>query len=302
MPIFISYSHSDSAFVDTLAGHLVKHKARVWVDRWELNVGDSLIDRIQSALQTASALIVVLSKASVESEWCKKEFSAGLLRELEERRVVVLPALKETCDIPIFLRGKMYADFRSDFDTGLKTILEAVARVTSEALGRLENPEWHTDWSVDWGMREGLFFLRITMVEQAKDQPYTVLSEIEARANEVATARYLTFQEEDLGWIERLAIIGMISTSMNEGNHQFIIDDQFPQVRSGVIRDRKSGAAYEITATARRLGGDTGKAVFFDFGSQVKQISEGLEHTLREPTADEGEKIQRLRKKLKLKF
>jgi hypothetical protein len=300
MPIFISYSHSDSDFVDTLAAHLVKHKARVWVDRWELNVGDSLIDRIQSAIQTASALVVVLSKASVKSEWCKKELNAGLVRELEERRVVILPALKETCDIPIFLREKMYADFRSNFDAGLNTILEAVARVTSEALGRLETPEWHTDWSVDWGMREGLFFLRLTIVEQAKDRPYTVLSELEARANEVATARYLTFQAEDLGWIERVAIIGMVSTSLNEGNnYQFIIDDQFSQVRHVVIRDPKTSAAYGITLTARRLGEDTGKAVFFDFGSQVKQISEGLQHTLREPKADEVEKIQRLRKKLK---
>jgi hypothetical protein len=298
MPIFISYSHADSEFVDILAAHLVKPKARVWVDRWELNVGDSLIDRIQNAIQTAAALIVVLSKASVESEWCKKEFSAGLLRELEERRVVVLPALKETCDIPIFLRGKMYADFRSNFDSGLNTILEAVARITSEGLGRLESPEWHTDWAVDWGIREGLFFLRLTMVEQAKDHPYTVLSELEARANEIATARYLNFHEENLGWVERLAIIEMIATSMSEGNHQFVIDDQFPQVRSFSVRDQKLGTAFEIKVTARRLGEDTGKGVFFDYGSQIKQISQRLRETLRGPTTGEWATIQRLRESL----
>jgi TIR domain len=67
---------------------------------------------------------VVLSKASTESEWCKKELSAGLLRELEERRVVVLPILIEDCEIPIFLRGKLYADFRTNFDAGIGTILE----------------------------------------------------------------------------------------------------------------------------------------------------------------------------------
>jgi len=299
MPIFISYSHPDSEFVDILAAHLVKHRARVWVDRWELNVGDSLIDRIQSAIRTASALVVVLSKASVESEWCKKELNAGLVRELEERRVVVLPALKETCDIPIFLREKMYADFRSNFDAGLNTILEAIARVTSEALGRLETPEWHTDWSIDWEIREGLFFLRLTMVEQAKDHPYTVLSELEARANEVATARYLNFQEKNLDWIERLAVIEMIAASMSDGNHQFIIDDQFPQVRSFSIRDQKLGASFGIKVTARRLGEDTGKAVFFDYGEQIKQISKGLRENLREPTTDENMTIDRLRKSLR---
>lgn len=45
MPIFISYSHADKAFVDKLATSLVEHDAHVWVDTWELNVGDSILVR-----------------------------------------------------------------------------------------------------------------------------------------------------------------------------------------------------------------------------------------------------------------
>lgn len=115
MPIFISYSHVDKAFVDKLAASLVEHDAHVWVDTWELNVGDSILNRVQEAIQDSSALLIVLSKASVASEWCKKELSAGLMRELDEKRVVVLPVLIEDCEIPVFLREKMYADFRKDF-------------------------------------------------------------------------------------------------------------------------------------------------------------------------------------------
>ncbi len=51
-------------------------------DRWELNVGDSLIERIQSALTSAGAILVILSANSVASEWCKKELNVGLIREL----------------------------------------------------------------------------------------------------------------------------------------------------------------------------------------------------------------------------
>ena len=72
MPIFISYSHADKAFVDELALNLIKHDAHVWVDTWELNVGDSILNRVQEAIQSSSALLIVLSKASVASEWCKK--------------------------------------------------------------------------------------------------------------------------------------------------------------------------------------------------------------------------------------
>ena len=111
MPIFISYSHSDKSFVDDLAINLVKNNVHVWVDTWELNIGDSIINKIQSAIQESTALLVVLSKASINSEWCKKELSSGLMRELDEKKVVVLPVLLEDCDIPLFLRDKKYADF-----------------------------------------------------------------------------------------------------------------------------------------------------------------------------------------------
>jgi hypothetical protein len=104
MAIFISYSHKDKAFVDRLAFQLVKARAPIWLDRWELNVGDSLLQRVQTALQDASALAVVLSRSSVESEWCKKELTSGLVRELEEKQVLVLPILLEDCVVPLFLR------------------------------------------------------------------------------------------------------------------------------------------------------------------------------------------------------
>ena len=151
MPVFISYSRVDSTFATRLAMQLVKHRANVWIDQWELHVGDSLISKIQEAIQGASALIVILSKASVESEWCKKELNSGLIRELDEKRVVILPVLMEECTVPLFLREKKYADFRTDFDGGLRSVLEAIARVTSDTLIRTESPEWHVDWSFRLG-------------------------------------------------------------------------------------------------------------------------------------------------------
>ncbi len=84
MPILISYAHEDKEFAEKLAVHLVRQKAHVWIDQWELKVGDSILEKIQSAIKTASALLIVLSKASVASEWCRRELSAGLMRELEE--------------------------------------------------------------------------------------------------------------------------------------------------------------------------------------------------------------------------
>jgi hypothetical protein len=179
------------------------HKANVWIDHWELKVGDSLIGRIQEAIQGSSGLLVILSKASVESEWCKKELSSGLVRELDERRVVVLPVLMEDCTVPLFLRDKLYADFRTNFDEGLKAVLDAVARVTSESLLRIDSPEWHVDWAVDWGTLDGLLIVTLIAVEQALGARFPVLTEIHILGNEAATSRYNALSDAGLDWIER---------------------------------------------------------------------------------------------------
>src|SRR4051794_7534536 len=99
MSIFISYSRSDVGFVDWLAKRLVKRRHNIWMDRWELSIGDSLVSKIQSALTDSDAMLIVLSKNSVASEWCKRELNSGLLRELEEKRVLVLPCVIDECDI-----------------------------------------------------------------------------------------------------------------------------------------------------------------------------------------------------------
>jgi hypothetical protein len=56
---------------------------------------------------------VVLSRTSVASVWVKKEVDIAMNQEIKGKRVKVLPLLIEDCDLPGFLEGKMYADFRT---------------------------------------------------------------------------------------------------------------------------------------------------------------------------------------------
>ena len=291
MPIFISYSRNDRDFVDKLAANLVANKAWVWVDRWELKVGDSLISKIQEAIQEASALLVVLSKASVASEWCKKELTAGLVRELEEKRVIVLPVLLEDCQIPLFLRDKLYADFREDFDEGLRSVLDATAKVTSEARGRIESPESFTDWALDWYDEEGLFCMRITLVEHVKANPYSVLSEVIVKANEVATRRYRQYVSADLGWFGRNLIIEIMGELGDKEKIFVLLEDQFPKERSFGLGDPKNGASYDIKTKTRLLGEDNGSDVLVNLGGQLGVIRDTVRLRSRKFTDGESVKV-----------
>lgn len=282
MAVFISYSHNDKVFVDKLAAHLVKNRARVWVDRWELKVGDSIIQRIQSAIKEADALIVVLSKAAVESEWCKKELTAGLVRELEEKRVVVLPVLLEECDIPLFLKDKLYADFRHEFGDGLRTTLEAIASVTSDTLGQVRQAKSYVDFGLDWNFDSDLYHLRITLLEHYEEYNYSVITEINIEANEVATKRYIEWEERGLGWYARLVVMSMIASIEPKNERYIYLEDNFPKSRGYGIRDDKMGIEYNVHVSSRRLGEDTGQDVYIDWGSQLDSILEHFGSRLRQ--------------------
>ena len=101
------------------------------MDRWELALGDSLTEKIEGALTSADAILVILSKNSVESQWCKRELSAGLMRELEERKVLVMPCVIDDCKAPLFLRDKLHADFRADPDEAFNLVDKSLARISN---------------------------------------------------------------------------------------------------------------------------------------------------------------------------
>jgi hypothetical protein len=276
MPIFISYSHQDSRFVDKLALQLVQNRISVWVDRWELNVGDSLLSRIQDAITGASALLVVLSQSSVSSAWVQKEINSGLLRELEERRVIVLPVLIEDCEIPVFPREKVYADFRSSFDTGLRRILESVARISNADTGRIEDPTYHSDWAFDWGSIQDRMSFRFTIVEQAQDQPYTVLSLVRIVADREATKAYM--ETTRTGCVEEahLRITKVVVDAVNTPDDLvFLLEDQFEQDREYTAMD--GSGTYHVRVSARRLGADTGRDVLYRAGQQLRDILQHIE-------------------------
>lgn len=124
--VFISYSSKDSEFVERLANDLSKSVKRVWWDRWEIKVGDSITSKINEGIDRNDYLILVLSPNSVESSWVQKELNAGLMRELQTRNVVVLPILIGDCDIPPLIADKRYADFRASYEQGLAELLPAI--------------------------------------------------------------------------------------------------------------------------------------------------------------------------------
>jgi hypothetical protein len=82
--IFISHATEDDAFVQQLREQLEGQGLTVWVDSRELVAGQQLDPEIETAIETARAVIVVLSLNTVNSAWVRKEVQKA--REVEQQR------------------------------------------------------------------------------------------------------------------------------------------------------------------------------------------------------------------------
>jgi hypothetical protein len=125
--VFISHTSKDKPFVEGFSWDLRRFRINVWYDDWEIDVGDSIVEKVFSGLAASDTLIVVLSPDSVASRWVNEELNVAVMRRLSESNIRILPVLIATCDIPTALRHIRYADFREDQDTGLLHVMDALA-------------------------------------------------------------------------------------------------------------------------------------------------------------------------------
>lgn len=291
MPVFISYSHKDGEFANKLGAHLVKQRANVWIDTWELNAGDSILDKIQEAIVESSALIILLSKDSVSSAWCKKELNAGLMRELDEGKVLVLPVLLDDCDVPVFLREKKYVDFRKDFDIGLHELLDSIASVTNSEQGRLDEDDGYLDWAEDWYYEGDVFCLRFTYIGNSESLKMSFLTHINIRCNSVSTARHKQFESADIGWIGRQVIAEAMFDLGTQKDFRIILDDQFPKKLGGEIRDSKRNSSYTFEIETRKLGRVNGKDQLIDISDYLIRTRDFMRAVSRDATLEEKKKL-----------
>jgi len=134
--LFISHASGDKKFAVRLAEDLRQLHHKVWLDEWELRVGDSIISEISHGIEDADSVVLILSKRSVQSKWVEREWQTKYWQEITEKHIRVLPVLLETCNTPILLNHKMYADFRgpSKYPTGLVHLADAL-RPVADASG-----------------------------------------------------------------------------------------------------------------------------------------------------------------------
>src|SRR5207244_8201438 len=99
MKVFISHNRAQKPLAEQIGRSLLGQGVDVWLDKWEMYAGDSLIDGIETGLTEAHAVIVLLSPQAVASKWVREELRGAIHRRIDDPNFHIIPVLVEKCAI-----------------------------------------------------------------------------------------------------------------------------------------------------------------------------------------------------------
>ncbi len=156
--IFLSHSSKDKGLALKLATDLNFCATDVWLDEWEIEIGQSLTDVLATAMEKARFVAILLSQNYNKSVWTKREYKKALSREERENRVVMLPLILGEIEIPDFLEDKKYVDLRTQYYSGLAQIAGMVHDLSLFRINRALRERPPTDLRQIWDLLESIGF------------------------------------------------------------------------------------------------------------------------------------------------
>lgn len=138
--VFISHASEDKErFVIEFAKNLRSNGVDAWLDKWEMLPGDSLIDKIfEEGLKDADAVVIVLSKFSIEKPWVREELNASIVSKISNGTRII-PIVLDNCSVPESLKHTLWETI-----TELDDYSDSFSRITSSIFGVTDKPKLGT--------------------------------------------------------------------------------------------------------------------------------------------------------------
>jgi hypothetical protein len=127
--VFVSHASEDKQrFVVDFARRLRENGVDAWLDQWEMQPGDSLVDRIfEQGLKQAQAVVIVLSAASVQKPWVREELNLSVVKKIT-KGIKLIPVVIDQCDIPESLQSTIWQriDDLGSYEAEFQRILDVI--------------------------------------------------------------------------------------------------------------------------------------------------------------------------------
>ena len=123
--VFICHRKIDAAVAERLALQVQAAGHSVWFDEWQINIGDSIVARIDRKLQSSGYLLLCFSSSGT-SPWVDREWMSTLARQLDGCNVKVIPVRLTGGRAPAILDDIKSADLATDWDKGVQALLKGI--------------------------------------------------------------------------------------------------------------------------------------------------------------------------------
>ncbi|MFE7837364.1 toll/interleukin-1 receptor domain-containing protein [Streptomyces sp. NPDC057474] len=94
------------------------------MDEWEIHPGDSIVGKVNQALDLVDTVLLFWSKNAAESMWVNTEMETALTRKLSDSSVRIIPKRLDEAPLPALLRPLMHVSLEDGVNVN-----EAVRRI-----------------------------------------------------------------------------------------------------------------------------------------------------------------------------
>ena len=125
--VFLCHTGSDKPWVENLGARLEEERIdgrpiSVFLDKWDIDFGENILQRIEEGLEESRFVAVVLSPAMVRAEWPRLEWQSQVYDDPAGRKARILPIVlhrydpetEEKLRIPLPLKILKYFDFSDE--------------------------------------------------------------------------------------------------------------------------------------------------------------------------------------------
>lgn len=127
--VFISYrdTDEDKEWVNQLITLLERdHKLKCCNHVYDFQPGMTIVENIKNAVFNSVKTLIVMSKYYKDSYWCKFEVEFSHKLSMDMKQNLIIPVLKETCEIPEHLQAFTYIDGRGPIEEWLPRLVAAI--------------------------------------------------------------------------------------------------------------------------------------------------------------------------------
>ncbi|MGE7811746.1 TIR domain-containing protein [Lysinibacillus capsici] len=136
--VFLSHSSLDKdIFVSEFSEKLSKKGLKVFEDVKVFKIGQSQTDMMNMGILNSRFVVIFLSKNFIESGWSQYEFKSFLNREINEKRVIILPIWHEV-SVDEVRQYNPYIVDKYAFNTSKQTLDEMVNQIHQVVLDSLD--------------------------------------------------------------------------------------------------------------------------------------------------------------------